>query len=299
MCNFIDYFYGIKIDNNEFDNKNYFFIYKGYLYKLYAIDTEIDINLVVNINKAMVGRTLISKIIVNQLGNYISNYNGVSYILMKIYADNKRRISINDIDYLGNSLYTNKTISNWGVLWSKKIDYLENLISQFGKKYPIMVNSFNYFVGMAENAISYFNSIKLTENYSYYISHKVMNIDKVVDCFYNPLNIIFDYKVRDIAEYIKKVFFCIDYDKSKIYNEINKYFSNNKFTITDIRLLIARLLYPSFYFELYEKILVEGQNEKIILDVVSNIDDYEKYLNGIISYFKKQYGVDDIKWLGR
>ena len=299
MCNFIDYFYGIKIDNIEFDNKNYFFIYKGYLYKLYVIDTEIDINLVVNINKAMVGRTLISKIIVNQLGNYISNYNGVSYILMKIYADNKRRISINDIDYLGNSLYTNKTISNWGVLWSKKIDYLENLISQFGKKYPIMVNSFNYFVGMAENAISYFNSIKFTENYSYYISHKVMNIDKVVDCFYNPLNIIFDYKVRDIAEYIKKVFFCGDYDKSKIYNEINKYFSNNKFTITDIRLLIARLLYPSFYFELYEKILVEGKNEKIILDVVSNIDDYEKYLNGIISYFKKQYGVDDIKWLGR
>ncbi len=299
MCNFIDYFYGIKIDNIEFDNKNYFFIYKGYLYKLYAIDTEIDINLVVNINKAMVGRTLISKIIVNQLGNYISNYNGVSYILMRIYADNKRRISINDIDYLGNSLYTNKINSNWGVLWSKKIDYLENLISQFGKKYPIMVNSFNYFVGMAENAISYFNSINFTENYSYYISHKVMNIDEVVDCFYNPLNIIFDYKVRDIAEYIKKVFFCVDYDKSKIYNEINKYFSNNKFTITDIRLLIARLLYPSFYFELYEKILVEGKNEKIILDVVSNIDDYEKYLNGIISYFKKQYGVDDIKWLGR
>ena len=299
MCNFIDYFYGIKIDNIEFDNKNYFFIYKGYLYELYVIDTEIDINLVVNINKAMVGRTLISKIIVNQLGNYISNYNGVSYILMKIYADNKRKISINDIDYLGNSLYTNKINSNWGVLWSKKIDYLENLISQFGKKYPIMVNSFNYFVGMAENAISYFNSIKFTENYSYYISHKVMNIDEVVDCFYNPLNIIFDYKVRDIAEYIKKVFFCVDYDKSKIYNEINKYFSNNKFTITDIRLLIARLLYPSFYFELYEKILVEGKNEKIILDVVSNIDDYEKYLNGIISYFKKQYGVDDIKWLGR
>ena len=299
MCNFIDYFYGIKIDNIEFDNKNYFFIYKGYLYKLYVIDTEIDINLVVNINKAMVGRTLISKIIVNQLGNYISNYNGVSYILMRIYADNKRRISINDIDYLGNSLYTNKIISNWGVLWSKKIDYLENLISQFGKKYPIMVNSFNYFVGMAENAISYFNSIKFTESYSYYISHKVINIDEVVDCFYNPLNIIFDYKVRDIAEYIKKVFFCVDYDKSKIYNEINKYFSNNKFTITDIRLLIARLLYPSFYFELYEKILVEGQNEKIILDIVSNLDDYEKYLNGIINYFKKQYGVDDIKWLGR
>ena len=299
MCNFIDYFYGIKIDNIEFDNKNYFFIYKGYLYKLYAIDNGIDINLVVNINKAMVGRTLISKVIVNQLGNYISNYNGISYILMRIYADNNKQISINDIDYLGNSLYTNKINSNWGVLWSKKIDYLENLISQFGKKYPIMVNSFNYFVGMAENAISYFNSIKFTENYSYYISHKVMNIDKVVDCFYNPLNIIFDYKVRDIAEYIKKVFFCIDYDKSKIYNEINKYFSNNKFTKTDIKLLIARLLYPSFYFELYEKILVEGQNEKIILDVVSNLDDYEKYLNGIINYFKKQYGVDDIKWLGR
>ena len=72
MNNFVDYFYNIKVDSIKNNNKNYSFIYKGYLYKLYVIDNTININLIVNINNAMIGRTLISKIIVNKSGNPVS-----------------------------------------------------------------------------------------------------------------------------------------------------------------------------------------------------------------------------------
>ena len=88
-------------------------------------------------------------------------------------------------------------IVDWGLLWSKKIDYLEDLINENGKKYPLIVDSFNYFVGMAENAIGYFNSIGFNKNYRYVVSHKVIKDDDSVEVLYNPMNIIFDYKVRD------------------------------------------------------------------------------------------------------
>ena len=82
----------------------------------------------------------------------------------------------------------------------------QDLIGENGKKYPLIVDSFNYFVGFAENAISYYNNIDNLSNYRYYISHKVIRFDDTIQVIYNPLNIIFDYKVRDIAEYVKNSF---------------------------------------------------------------------------------------------
>ena len=76
-----------------------------------------------------------------------------------------------------------------------------------GKKYPLLVDSFNYFVGMAENAISYYNTILIDKNYRYVVGHKVIKWTDTVESLYNPLNITFDYKVRDIAEFIKYNFF--------------------------------------------------------------------------------------------
>ena len=295
MNNFVDYFYHIKTDrivNN--DGKYYSFIYNGYEYRLYIVENNVDINLVFNVNKQLIGRTLIGKIIVNKVGNIISEYGNIRYTLIKVYASSNDIVSLNEITFLTNSLYTSGINSNWGFLWSKKIDYLENLISQFGKKYPITVNRFNYFVGMAENAISYFNTIDIKNIKLFYISHKRLRASYERDDLYNPLNIIFDYKVRDIAEYVKNAFFL---NKDNIYKELNDYIRNNNLSLVDIKLLIARILYPSFYFELYEDILINKKDERIINDIIKRIDDYEKYLANIIGYIGSKYTIDEVNWL--
>ena len=58
---------------------------------------------------------------------------------------------------------TNKVVSlyqnDWGNLWSSKVDYLEYQMSELGKNFPTLLNSFSYYVGLAENAISYVNSL--------------------------------------------------------------------------------------------------------------------------------------------
>ena len=293
MINFIDYFYNMKIENVKNNNKYYSFLYSGYLYKLYNIDNKIDINLVIGINRQMIKNTLVDKIIINKYGSYISTTSNNSYILVKVYSYYDK-VTINDITFLVNSLYTNKIERNWGMLWSKKIDYLEDLINQFGKQYPLIVDSFNYYVGMCENAISYYNSIKIDYNYTYYIAHKVLREDDMVDSLYNPLNIIFDYKVRDVAEYIKKAFFL---KSNNIMMEIRNYLNNNILSVTDIKLLVSRLLYPSFYFEMYEDILVDKKDEKILINYTNKTCEYEHYLAEIISYLHKYFDIDEILWL--
>ena len=114
------------------------------------------------------------------------------------------------------------------------------------------------------------------------------------EALYNPLNMTFDYQIRDVAEYIKNSFFL---DNKDIYKEIDDYLRNNNLSITDVNLLIARLLYPSFYFAMYEDILIYNESEKIILPIVNRLPEYEKYLAKIISYFKERYDISEIYWL--
>ena len=128
----------------------------------------------------------------------------------------------------------------------------------------------------------------------YYISHKVLRPTDKVDSLYNPLNIIYDYRVRDVAEYIKNSFWT---DNHNIYNELNNYLYKNNLSLNEVKLLISRVLFPSFYFDLYEDIFNYNKDEKILNNIISRIDEYEEYLNSIIIYFKRFYPIDEIEWL--
>lgn len=294
MNNFIEYFYNIKVQNVIYNNKYYSFIYNGYVYRLYIYEDDNDVKFLYDVNIKLINNTLMSQIILNKDNDIISSYNGNSYILIKIFVNISKSISLEEISSISNSFSKDKLNINWGFLWSKKVDYLENLINENGKKYPLIVDSFNYFVGMCENAISYFNSIILDNNYKYVVSHKKIKFDDMVDSLYNPLNIIFDYRVRDVAEYIKNSFFNKNYN---VFNEMIVYLNKNNLSYTEVKLLISRLLYPSFYFDMYDDILIDHKEEKIILNIISQLDEYEEYLDKVITFFKNYYNIDEIQWL--
>ena len=223
MKNFIKFFYNMKVTNTNFINNYYEFNHNNNYYRLYILNEEYNIynyNNIYTINKELINNTLMSEIILNKDKNIITTYHNINYILLKINCNINKNITLEEIDYLSKVKIVNNNKSNWGLLWSKKIDYLEELISENGKKYPQVVNSFNYFIGLSENAISYYNNIDIDNNMMYYISHKVLRPTDKVDSLYNPLNIIYDYRVRDVAEYIKNSFWT---DNHNIYNELNNY----------------------------------------------------------------------------
>ena len=60
---------------------------------------------------------------------------------------------------------------------------------------------------------------------------------------------------------------------------------------------MARILWPSFYFEVYDGILRNKLNESVVLKIVSRIGEYEKYLADVFSYFRKYYPIDEVAWI--
>ena len=302
MKNIINYFYNLNI--TELTNKDniYSFYDNDELYHFYIYTNNIkNIDLTKDIDDSLKKDTLIHEIIINKDNSIITYYNNIPYILCKINININKPITLGEINYLASKVIsTNSKITyhSWQDLWSIKMDYLEKVINENGKKYPIIVDSFNYFVGMAENAISYYNNLsnKEVDNNSLVISHRIININDTVYAIYDPVNIIIDHKARDIAEYIKYSFFN---DNNNIFKELNIYFKYNYYTKDDVVMLLARVLYPSFYFNMYEDIMINSKEEKIITNITSKLDKYELYLTRVFKYFNNFYNLPIPEWLNK
>lgn len=303
MKDTINYYYNLNPNKiNKIFNYYYFYINNELYYFVEYNRKYEDRFIIYDFNQEMIrNNILVNEIIDNRNNNVVTINNSIPYILMRIVVNINKSISLSEINYLAskNIHYDDKLMrGNWGYLWMNKIDYLEYFTDHNYKKYPLVVDSFNYFVGMAENAISYVNYVvnNIKPDYSDYgvISHDVISINDTVYCLYNPLNIIIDHKARDVSEYIKKSFFN---DNFKIFDELDEYFKYNYFSFYGISLILARVMYPSFYFDLYDQIINGRINESEILKITSRTNEYEEYLRDVFNYFKKFYQVKEINWI--
>ncbi len=301
MKNAIEYYYNLKPKEINNYHNYYYFYYNNYLYVLFLYNDEISkLNNIYNLATYLNNINIPThQIIINNKNDIISIIDNKYYILYKILINNyNKQIDIKDINYLTNIIINNNFNTNWDILWSNKIDYLEYQINQSGKKYPLIVESFSYFVGLSENAISYFKNtildIPKSNDATGVITHKKIDINNTLFNLYDPINIVIDYKIRDIAEYIKISFFK---DNFNIFKQLNYYFSHNQLSIYLVRLLFARILYPSFYFNLYDEILTNKKEETEILKITKRISDYENYLYQIYLHLFKLYQIPEVEWL--
>lgn len=303
MKNVINYYYNLNPNKiNKIFNYYYFYLNNELYYFIIYTRKPDDINAIYTFNQDLIkNNILINEIINNKNNTILTPVNKIPYILIKIQINQNKQITLPEINYLSNIRikYPNNLMrSNWANLWANKIDYLEYQLEQNYQKYPLLSKSFNYFVGLTENAISYLNNtittLKPEKNDIGVISHDTISINDSIYSIYNPLNIIIDHKSRDIAEYIKISFFNDNY---KIFDELDEYFKHNYFSYYGMNLLIARILYPSFYFEIYDNIINKEANENQIIKITSRINEYETYLQEIFKYLQKYYNIKEINWI--
>lgn len=230
--------------------------------------------------------------------------NEKNYILLKVLANSEqvsKKIDLDDIIYFSKSYVfqknNNMAKKSWIDLWSVKTDYIEYQINQFGIKYPIISEGASYYIGMAENAISYLVNNKLNEELTYYIAHRRLSINSTLYDLYNPINFIVDYSVRDVCEYAKNVFFD---NKEKSYM-VYEYIKNAGFNYDEIILLLARFLYPTYYFDMIQDCIDNKKQEndlwECIRKYVSRVDEYEAYLKNIFEYFSQVYNIELVEWI--
>ena len=165
-------------------------------------------------------------------------------------------------------------------------------MNQLSFKHQALKDSFNYYVGLTECAISLLNYVD-NSKIDYYISHKRINYNESLSEFFNPLNITIDSRVRDIAEYIK-----INYINERLdIKEIYFYLDRLNFDYAESILLLSRLLYPSYYFDIYDEIIQERISEDKIDIYIKKNTAYEVFLKQVYSYLRVRYNIPEIEWL--
>ena len=298
MKNIIEFYYNIRIDEIHNKDDYYFFVLNKnhYIFKPYFddIDKTLDIY---KLNRLLSERTNIDNIILNRYGNPITKVNNSFYVL--ILSNNRNNFTLADISNMANvSDINNQPLdklerNNWEILWANKIDYFEMQVHENAKKYPLIRESFDYFIGLSENAISYLVNTKREVSPTIY-DMKVISHNSLDNSLYDPLNIILDHKARDVAEYIKMSFFN---NNLNIFKELEEYFHYNYYSIYGIRVLFARILYPSFYFDLYDGIISGKNDEKQLNMIIDKINDYEIYLYNVYLFLKRFYDIPIVDWL--
>lgn len=291
LKNTINYYYNLNINTIHQKEKNYYFKADNKNYLLLKCTNIEEPDDIYRLNIYLSQILPVHRIVLNANNEAITKINDSNYLLLELFSNNNK-INLNNIIELSNiriPFSVDKLRRNdWYNLWIKKIDYFEYQLSQIGKKYPLIRESFNYYIGLAENAIILVNNIDFN-NIPLGLSHR--RITNMSFNLYNPLNIVIDARIRDVCEYFKFCFF----NNIDISMELELFLSYNSFNIDEAKLFLARMFFPTYYFDLYEKIIDNEIDESEIKKVIIKADNYEKILKQVYYHFKNNQ--INIEWL--
>ena len=233
-------------------------------------------------------------IIVNKDNGIFTRYQNQNYVLLK-----KNITPISMEQELFHKMYVIKgkyllDRTDWYFLWTQKIDYFEYQLNHIQGKYPIIDESIDYFIGMAETAISYINyNVRKEQLHGKepVICHKRINKAD----FFNPLNIVIDYKERDISEYLKYIFYTETYKQTDLFHIIKLANCDS----IGYYLLYGRLFFPSYYFDVYERIINNRGSEEELKPIILRINEYEQYVKNIYQIINHFQEIKKIEWIDR
>lgn len=300
----IAYYYKLEVEDFSMVEDYYMFAYnyQHYYFVPYKRPVE-DLNDIILVMQELIYKKIpVDEIIMNKDGSYLTKVSDTPYVLLKATPSCEEEFDLTKMSKWNASLILNDTKSklyrnDWSNLWSSKIDYFEYQIHEIGKDKKMIIQSFSYYIGLAENAISYANrTISL---------YPKTILDRITLChrrifspnyklsFCNPISFIFDLEVRDVAGYIKAMFFKgID-----VFDELASYLKTHTMSIYGYQMLYARLLYPSYYFDIYEDIMNRKAEEKDLLPIIDLAENYEKFLCRVEELLQHYAPIEKIDWI--
>ena len=300
----LEYYYGLDIENIEEldgkyhikqENQDYFFVF-------YNRGIE-ELEDIINVSNEMVKKGInVHKILINRNNSFLTKVGEYNYILFAVSNINEE-YDIFDMVKISEKLILNNNKSNlyrnnWGTLWSEKIDYFEYQVRELSIEKEVVKSSFSYYVGLAENAISYVNNTNMKyggDAYRIVLSHRRVFYPNYKLNYLNPLSFVFDLEVRDIAEYLKAMFFKKDI--SFCLDELSSYLKIRHLSLYEYQMFYARLLYPTYYFDVYESVMNKNADEEQLVNIIKKCDSYEEFLKKAYLEISKYARIDKIEWI--
>ena len=303
MKNNINYYYNFNIKEVEnYGDSYYFKVNKEHFYFIpYRRDLK-ELDDIIMVSRELKMRGIPSHdIIVNRYGNVITTLYNENYVLVNPKGNIKFDYDITYLLKFNQSLRLNAEKSKlyhneWVKLWSNKIDYFEYQVHELGKDKPFLLDTFSYYVGLGENAISYVNMITSKTpftNEKITLSHKRIKYPNIALNYLNPFSFIFDLEVRDIAEYLKSSFFAGE----DALEDLKYLLRRESFSFYSLGLLYGRLLFPTYYFDLYEEVMKGNMEEDVLIPVIEKAEKYEEFLKDAYLEMTKYQRIDRIDWL--
>lgn len=301
----LEYYYNLDIDNlEELDGKYHFKIEnQDFFFVFYNRGLEELEDIIGVCNEMFLKGINVHEVIRNRDNSFLTKVNEYNYILFKV-NNLSEEYDIFDMVNISNKLVLNNNKSslyrnNWSSLWSDKIDFFEYQVRELGVEKNVVKSSFSYYVGLAENAISYVNNAILkyggVSSGRIVLSHRRVFYPNYKLNYMNPLSFVFDLEVRDVAEYLKSMFFKKDIEYCL--DELKSYLSIRKLNIYEYHMFYARLLYPSYYFDVYDSVMNKNVNEEELVKIVKRSNDYEKFLKKTYLEISKYVRLDKIDWI--
>ena len=105
--------------------------------------------------------------------------------------------------------------------------------------------------------------------------------------YYNPVNYLFDFEFRDFAEYLKMRFFYSDFSTDEAISVIDNYNFDN----FSINMFFVRLIYPTYFLELYD---IQNKNNvysDLFYDLLKKSSQYENFILKLITAMSSKYEI--------
>ena len=288
MKNTIMYYYGFESISIIRKKRRKYIKHNNDIYIICRVYNEKEVLELYEITR---GNPFFYKFIPNKDGSIFTMYQDFIFVLLKIndkssmITQNKNQISLDE----NKKYYLDR--SDWYELWTRKNDYYEYQYQHIKGKYKVIDESINYYIGLAENAISYIANIPINLKEQ---EKKGLYPKRLLESeYHNPLNYVIDYKERGLSETLKYLFLNKKYLSQNIENIILSY----NCTETGYKLLYGRMLYPSMYFDIYDKVINDFENEKELVNVIKRLKEYEEYLKEIYRIISKHTKIKNIDWL--
>ncbi|KAB7666486.1 spore coat putative kinase YutH [Bacillus sp. B1-b2] len=210
-------------------------------------------------------------------------------------------------------------MGQWKGLWEQRIDQMESYWNGMLYKQPesdfdrLFLESFPYYMGMAENAIQYLVDTELDDEPnavdSGTICYNRFTKNTWAKDYYikNPFDWIFDHCGRDLAEWTRERYF----KNIKTYHREVKVFFDDYQSITPLssfswRLIYSRLLFPIHYVECVENYYSATNeadrlfHEDRLKKMLNQSADLEEFLNQFYNSAEvpvKKLKIPTVSWL--
>lgn len=216
------------------------------------------------------------KPVYNKFHSYITEYKNLFLIVFFIND------YMFDSSFLYKPLaYSKKIYLEWRNNWIYKANYIRTFYLSIRRRYPLIDESINYYLGLLDFCIYLLNNYNDYFDCGY-IQHKRFLLSE----YFNPIYFKIDVKERDFADYLKYLFFSDEYKSINISELI--FYGRNLFNYD---LVFIRLVFPDYYFDVFDNIILEKENCVSLYTIINHQSSYINYIKKIRKEIEKVYPI--------